>query len=1114
MSNLSRFVSSLSLFLMLAVAISHAELPSGAIAGTVTDPSNAGIPDARITLTNTATGETRTTTTSSTGGYEFPLLRPATYQLSVDAKGFSSVVERGIVVNVGVVVHIDLKLKVGMATETIEVSGSAQLIEPDRTSIGSVIDSHRIQNLPLLGRQFLDLALVTPGATPQAPGTQAGGFQVSGMRSQSNNFTLDGVSNNDPQVNGPLNNFRIADAVQEFNVSTSIASTDVGRNSGAQVSIITKSGTNQYHGTLFYYGRNEALDANDFFLNRAGRPKNVLRRHQFGGTIGGWILRDKTFWFLSFEDFKQTFQNPQTAVVPTLAQRATVVDPVSVRLLAFIPPPNTLLPGGRNWAGVVPETNRNETYLFRIDHKLAANHQLMGRATLFLGRTNTLQTNPFHGNITNWPSSHSYVLQEVYSQSRFVNEFRLGFSRNHTFFRAEDNSINPATIFTDTLGNPLPGYVNTTTDPKGHLNGGLPRITITGLTNFGLGAGTNMPQGRATNTYQVIDNVTLVRGRHTLKFGGEIRREITNRFLNGNFRGAISFSNFARFAGSCGALCAGNIAKARTSSLRTGLADQTFRNWFRTAWYAYFLDSINVKSNLTVNLGLRYELPGTLHEIHNRGSNFVPGVGMVALGSNNVISIDPVLLGRNAILLTPGPTHLPDTGQFGSDRNNFAPSVGIAWSPKIWPKVFGDGKTVIRTGFRLSYDDVFANIPVNMGLNGPQLLTTTLPTIATDYTWGQVLSQNRRLFTSDATVAGGERGIVTFNAWSTNPQTAYAMNYALEIERQLGRDYAVEIDYVGSQGRQLGVFTDPNQPFVTVFNSLRRGDQTPNTRTFPFRQYGGIGAGTFGSNSNYNGVLARVRKKESHGLTFDASYTHGLVFDDNSAFFGSDTDAGSYADTRNRKAEYGPAAFDIRHRIAVTYIYELPFGRGKWVGHDVPGWADQIIGGWQLAGVTTWQTGFPFTLHANHSNDYSGFNQFNDRPVLVPGAITHTDMNNPDAAVTCSVPGPTLNDCFDPPTAGNIGNYRRNVLRGPRFSEWDIGISKSFRIAERRRLQYRAELFNAFNNTNFNLPEHTINFSSPLAFTPPALAVPSASAGTIGSALPPRVVQMSLRFEW
>src|SRR5262249_866256 len=208
--------------------------------------------------------------------------------------------------------------------------------------------------------------------TAQAPGTQAGGINVSGMRSQSNNFTLDGVSINDPQVNGPLNGFRIADAVQEFNVNTSVANADLGRSAGAQVAVITKTGTNTYHGSAFYYGRNEALDANDWFLNSTGKDKNVLRRHQYGGTMGGWILRDKTFWFFSFEGFREKSPNPQLATVPTLANRAAVTDPNSIKLLQFIPPPNLAVPtaGGQNWAGTVDQFNYNQTYLFRADHTL------------------------------------------------------------------------------------------------------------------------------------------------------------------------------------------------------------------------------------------------------------------------------------------------------------------------------------------------------------------------------------------------------------------------------------------------------------------------------------------------------------------------------------------------------------------------------------------------------------------------------------------------------------------------------------------------------------------------------------------------------------------------
>src|SRR5712692_7538522 len=318
------------------------QLPTGSIVGTVYDRTEATVAGAQLILKDAATGTTRATTTSTAGSYQFLELRPGTYDLTIEAKGFRRTLERNIVVNVGLVVRLDVTLELGDVTETVEVTAETPLIEPDKTSISTAVDVRAMQNLPLLDRQFLNLALTVAGTVPGAPGTAMAAtsvetFTVAGMRSQSNNYTLDGISNNDPHINGPLNLFRLSDAVQEFNVQTSIASAEVGRNTGAQVSIITKSGGNAYHGTLFYYHRNDAFDATPFFLNRAGQPKNPLRRHQFGGTVGGFIRRDKTFWFFSFEGFRQRVQDPATARVPTDAERAAVNDPVSQKLLQFWP---------------------------------------------------------------------------------------------------------------------------------------------------------------------------------------------------------------------------------------------------------------------------------------------------------------------------------------------------------------------------------------------------------------------------------------------------------------------------------------------------------------------------------------------------------------------------------------------------------------------------------------------------------------------------------------------------------------------------------------------------------------------------------------------------------
>ena len=272
---------------------------SGVISGTVTDTSGAVIPSAQIQARDLQTDATRSAQTNAQGFYEFLAVRPSTYEVTVEAKGFGKAVKHDVNVVVGLVSHLNMTLQPGSVSEIVEVKTEVALIEPEKTTVSYSINQAQIQNLPLQGRQFLDLALLTPGVTPQAPGTQAGGINVAGMRSQSNNFTLDGISINDPQVNGPLNNFRIADAVQEFNVNTSIANADLGRSSGAQVAVVTKGGSNAYHGSLFYYGRNEALDANDWFLNSAGKPKNELRRHQFGGTVGGAAVKDKTFFFFN-----------------------------------------------------------------------------------------------------------------------------------------------------------------------------------------------------------------------------------------------------------------------------------------------------------------------------------------------------------------------------------------------------------------------------------------------------------------------------------------------------------------------------------------------------------------------------------------------------------------------------------------------------------------------------------------------------------------------------------------------------------------------------------------------------------------------------------------------
>ncbi|MGD0156346.1 MAG: carboxypeptidase-like regulatory domain-containing protein [Terracidiphilus sp.] len=1093
MDSFRQWKGRLSLLLLVCVACPIlGQAPTGSITGEIHDPTGASVAGAQLVLRDIATESLRSATASRLGSYEFPQLSPGIYDLSVEARGFRQTVERHIVVNVGSAVHLDVTMPLGDVSETVTVDAEPPMIQPDKVSIGSIVDLHSIQNLPLEDRQFLNLALLVPGTIPGAPGTRVAGspvetFSVVGMRSQSNNYTLDGISNNDPHINGPLNLFRIADAVQEFNVETSIPGAEAGRNSGAHVSIITKSGGNAYHGTLFYYARNDAFDATPYFLNRAGLPKNPLHRSQFGVTSGGFIRRDRTFWFASFEGYDQSVQDPATARVPTDAERLQVTDAVSQSLLPFWPKANTpqlLLATGMNWAGTTPDEAKDQTYLWRIDQNLTNTHRLTGRFIWLTGSTLARQTTPFDGAIRNSPEQSSLLVQDTYSTDRLVNEVRFGLSRNKAFLQPADANINPALIFKDSAGNTMPGYTDTRLDP---LNGGLPTITITGFTGGGLGVGSGFPQGRTTNSYEFLDDLSLIglwgNSRHTLHLGGGARDEAANLFLNAFFRGSISFPNWSAFAS----------GQPSRGSLATGTGE-TFRNWSRVPVYFYAQDVFKPRANLTFNFGLRWEYPGSMTEANDRGSNFVPGIGQMKLNSDLRIDVDPTQLGRAALLQTPVNTLLPRDGEFSIPKKNLSPFIGFAYSPSILSQIFPVGSTVIRAGFRISYDDIFQDVPALMGLNFPLVLATTLP--RGSYTWATVLNQNLRLFAPDPTVLPqGERGILTFNTLDTHPSTPYSMNYAFEIQRQLSKSLSLEISYTGSQGRKLAVALDPNEPAVTVNDLTKRGDQAPNQRTFPFPQYSNILQAAFVSNSNFNGLALVAHERMTRGLNFTASYELSKSLDDNSGFFPSDGDTAIYADSKIRALNYGLSSFDIRQHVIASFVYQLPLRSTGAAGlRAVP---RRILGDWAISGVTTFRSGFPFTVRASTDTDFTGLNRwtpagFSDRADIKPGVtVVPHNMSNPDNA-------------FDPnafsfPKAGQPGNVARNSMIGPHLIDQDFAILKDFFSRKTQQAQVRFEAFNLFNHANFQLPENRLDQSS---------------VGKIGNSYDPRLIQLSMRFQW
>jgi len=1098
----------------LLVAATVSASPTGSIVGSVKDPSGAATPGAKLTLTNVATNAKMEAVSDTNGGFQFLQLAPAVYSLVVESQGFKKVTEHRILVQVDQITHVDVALEIGSVTQIVEVTSAATpLLETDRSTLSSVVDSQVISNMPLNARQYLDLALLTPGVLPSATGTQGGGFNVAGARSQSNIFLLDGVSNIDTQVNSALGNFRITDAVQEFAVQTSVATAEFGRGTGGQVSIVTKSGSNQFHGSVFEYLRNSVLDAADFFTNKAGATKNPLHRNQYGGVIGGPILKNKMFFFGSYEGFRQIAPQVSSTRVPSAADLALVPqsnwDPISKSLLQFWPAPNVAgaAQGSNNFIANVHATTYDQTGLVKVDYNFTEKDHLSVRWAEYSGRTFTAGALPLLGGNGNLPVSHSDVIDYTHTFSpRLMNEVRIGFSRNKTFITVQDSGFDASKIFIDAGGNPLPGVVN---GAKNLLDSGLPTINVSG--GFApLGSTSNLPQGRITNTYELFDNVSLVApfgaAKHSWRWGYHIRREDARRFLDGSARGQFTFT------GTPSSLSFADFLQGNVNSA-TLLFGSTLAYWQRYPWDAYWQDTYKVKDNFTLNYGVRYEYPSAIHQVRNQATNFIPGVGPVLLGSNQLLTIDTTLKGPASLKLIQAPLTLSSSG-VNSDKNNFAPVLGFAYTPRIAKWLVGKDNTVIRGGFRMGYDEIFNNIPANMALNAPFNLTTTQNTGTNGgnkFPWAVGFNQNVPLVKNVGKQGPGTPtvGLVGLSAEDQNIRSSYIYQYSLGIQRRIGSAFSLEVDYQGSNGHALGLFVDQNQPRVIVNDPTKRGNQFPNEQIYPYPLFGSVGTGKDIGNSNYNGVVFTTKYQGRHGIYFEGSYTLGKSLDYGSAFFGSTGERAGLADSNSLAAEHGPSSFDIRHRAVFYYVIDLPVGPG----HRLLGWNNgvnrQVFGNWQISGITTIQGGTPFTVF-NSSNDFSGFNQLNDRPDVVGTGPLHQDNRNPDAAFDKTY------FSAHPPT-GRVGTSGRNQYYGPGLTNYNFAVSKNFPLGtEKVHLQFRADFFNLFNHTNFSNPvasQSSGNFGKITSTVGSGTATAvGTTAGVVGGG--PRVIQGALRIEF
>jgi hypothetical protein len=926
-----------------------------------------------------------------------------------------------------------------------------------------------------------------------------GGFNVAGNSEIANNFLLDGIDNLDETTNQP-NHLPVLDAVREFRVLTGTYGAEYGRQSGGQVIVNTKGGTNDFHGTAFEFLRNDDLDAKNFFAPK----KSEFKRHQFGGTLGGPIRHDKMFFFVSYGGLRAGSQSAGVATVPTVlmhngnfsellpgkptcghtGQPGCVVirrraggapydgniipqsdwDPAGKGLLDLYPTAN-LIAGSlaRNLPVGAVETSSVDQFSARLDYRFSERTMVFGSYNFADSATAAPILNPLCGGrqvpgygCDETQRTQHLVLVLTHSFSpRFFFEGRVGYNR-FGFFRLQEDRT---TDVVRRLG--ISGLPDVGVTP---FNNGAPEVRVSSFDT--LGGPTNLPQGRHDNTYHYVADVTFIRGTHTLKTGADIRRFLFNSFFTSFGRGEFRFTS--RYSGfSVADLLLGLPTRA------TRNPGVPFHNALTFSSGFYFQDDWKLSPNFTFNWGLRYELNLTPIEKANKFASFdrTTNTIRVAGGLEALPIVDTSVPG---FFLKTRPR--PDVGRrlWDTDKNNWAPRVGFAWKP------WGSQSWVVRAGYGIYYNlQIVGNGITGLNRGLPfrlrQRFDNTTAFNATT-TFGLTNSF------SGTTKALSPPGI------DPNFRTAYVQQWSLGVQRELFKDVALDVSYLGSAGSKLPRFVNWNQCAAPCTQATR-----------PFPDWTDIFARASDAASNYNSLQVRLEKRFSQGFSLLSSYTFSKSID-NAPGISTSSDASS--DTPQNlldpRAERGRSDYDVTHRYVLSTTYELPVGRGRHFLRDAPGVVDAILGGWELSGILTLQSGTPFTVNVTTSSDVSGTLGFEDRPNLVgdpfkPGPVAA----NPSCAAPTILRTPSswFNPCaFLVPTNKTFGNLARNTLVGPTLKNFDFGLFKSFHLTERVGLQFRAEFYNLANHPNFGLPGNVIGTFDK------AGVITDATVGTIGNA--------------
>jgi hypothetical protein len=1072
-----------------------AQQETATITGEVRDANGSVVPKATITVTNIETNVSIRSETNDQGLYTVPSLKPGPYSITVEKAGFKKSVRSGVTLQVNQVARLDVNMQVGELTTAVEIVEAATLLETETSSRGSVIDQKKIVDLPLNGRDYNQLALLSPGVLPGTPRLASVNFKgvlnVNGNRTFNNVFLLDGVDNISYSNSFRGENVQLVqpsiEALQEFKIQTNAYSAEFGRSSGAVVNATIKSGTNNIHGSLYEFLRNDVLDANNFFSNALGAPKPRRQRNQYGAAVGGPLVKNRTFWFADYEGLREREGVPRVRVVPTAAEKAGLFsaavvdpfapgrpefgknaagqwvipqnrwDPVGAAIVNLIPNPTNIVGGVPVVASTPVTSTRQDQFDVRIDHQFASNITFFGRYSFV--DTNTFRPAPLPGlaegsfndafgaNL-NRSQGLAFGLTWTFSPS-FVGDFRFGFARGNYFTNPPNFGVDGAAAI---------GLKNVPNDPA--IVGGVPKVNIQGFD--AVGRHTSTPQFQTPRSWNPRASFNWTRGAHFIKFGTELLHVQTRiNDLNATI-GRMNFEN--RFTNRA----VGDLLLGLPSQL--ALTSFTVMDQGQDMQFYFIQDDYKLTSRLTLNLGLRYEYATPPREKNNQFANFDPVTGAM------VFAKDGDIFARSLI---------------HPDRNNFAPRFGFAWSPTSLVVVRGAYGVFFTHTVRQGREGL-------LGFNPPFLVDNLLQTgvtgaaaVASAAPFRLVNGYPAGLLDPNSLVSTN----VLRRAQDPNQRTPYIQQYNFGVQYELMKDLLLDVAYVGNKGTKLNGFRNLNQRAVITNPN---GSQSAGARPFP--TFGDIQWMENRVGSSYNSLQARLEKRFSKGLTGLVSYTWGKALTGapdhiSTSGGGAGFDTGTFRepqDGNNLRADRGLAEFDIKHRFVTSYVWELPFGKGRRFGADWNNAADLLLGGWQLTGIHALQSGLGLTATLGGGSVLNIGGERRARPNLVG------DPELPESQRTLQRWFNT--DAFQPaftPSPQAFGSAGVGIMRGPGSINFDYTLAKNFHLTERNYFQFRTELFNAFNRANFG---------------PPNIARESNGFGQILTAGNARIIQFGLKF--